>query len=306
MSDENYIPSRLNDEPTQYRDLDYNLRPTDPGIERMLEDFEKSEIEEWKFNMAQFYNVCESQWRDPHYEVDIHEVGFSKATMMPFTIEEFQKRLSDEALLDELRLDEALLDDLERYEEEEKKFWMMRGVAQMYGMWDEEYWQTWWPGPWLESTCRLGHEEIEVNSPLQAERWWEQLRKRDEHGTPSVTFWRGLPGRPNRCTESWKHIHEVPSIFKATECPGPEDDGLASLGSECGQNSVYHELPEEDLDWVKLDKEHIALPLPPSPIVETYYLEIPKIPEPESEQDEAWTLIVSSERERPYSRRIVA
>lgn len=216
MSDENYILSRLNDEPAQYRDLDYNLRPTDPGVERMLEDFEKSEIEEWKFNMAQFCHVCESQWRDPYCEVDIYEVGFSNTTMMPFTMEEFQKRLSDEALLDELLLDEALLDDLERYEEEEEKFWMMRGVAQMYGMWDEEYWQTWWPGPWPESTYRLEYEEIEV----QAERWREQMRKHDEYGTPSVIFWRGLPGRPNRCTEPRELIHEMsPGMFKATEYP---------------------------------------------------------------------------------------
>jgi len=225
MSDENYILSRLNDEPTQYRDLDYNLPPTDPGVERMLEDFEKSEIEEWKFNMAQFHHVCESQWRDSYHEVDIYEVGiyevgFSNATMMPFTMEEFQKRLSDEALLDEMLLDKALLDDLERYEEEEEKFWIRRGVAQMYGMWDEEYWQTWWPGPRPESAYRLGREEIEVSSPLYAERWREQMRKHDEHGTPSVIFWRGLPGRPNRCTEPRKPIHEMsPGVFIATEYP---------------------------------------------------------------------------------------
>jgi len=222
MFGDSYILSWLTDE-----------RPTDPGVERMLEDFEKSEIEDWKFNMVQFSHVYESQWMEPYDEADQYGVVFSDGAIMSLIVEEFQERSLDEALLDE-----ALLDDFERYEKEEEEFWMMRGVAHMYGMWDEEYWHTWWRGPWWESTYHSWREEIEANSLLLAERrwdtrkpveedqthevlWWEQMRKQVENGTLSVIFWRELPGLLSQCTEPWKLIHEEmsPGLPKATQCP---------------------------------------------------------------------------------------
>jgi len=230
MSDEGYILSRLNDEPTQHRE--YNLRPADPGVERMLEDFEKSEIEDWEFNMVHFHHVYGSQWREPYDEADQYD-GFSNGTIMPLTVEEFRERL----------FDEALLEDFERYEKAEEEFWMMRGVAHMYGMWDEEYWQTQLHSPWRESTYHLGREEVEANSPLRAERWrdtwkpveedrvikhqthevpWrEQMRKHGENGTPSVISWPELPRCPSQCTEYRKLIHGEmsPGMSKATQCP---------------------------------------------------------------------------------------
>ncbi|KAG0127101.1 hypothetical protein HOY82DRAFT_580742 [Tuber indicum] len=307
MSGQSYILSRLNDELAQYRDMDCDFSPTDPRVERMLEDFEMSEIEDWRFHTMLFDDLCGNQCEgNPLDEIELYEAGLLDSVMVSLLEGEYQGRL----------LDEALLEDLERYEEEVEEFWMKRGVARAYGMWDEEDCQVGLCGSRQESTCHLGHEEIEANSTFQAEHsrdvtkkpveeeratkpqiyevlWWKQMCKHGEDGAPGVVFWQGPPRGPNQPTEPRKPTHmEVSSpMFEAMEYLEPHNNDLTSSGSECGQNSIYEELPEEDPDWIKLDeREHVTLPPPPSPIFETYIIEIPKIPE----QDEAWTLIVPS------------
>ncbi|KAG0640307.1 hypothetical protein HOY80DRAFT_25029 [Tuber brumale] len=379
MSGESYILSRLNDELAQYRDIDYDFNPTDPRVERMLEDFEMSEIEDWKFHTILFDNVHGCQCEvEPFDEVGLYEAGLLDSVTVSLLEGEYQGRL----------LDEALLEDLERYEKVEE-FWMMRGFGQMNGMWDEcdeehvqvcdlcheEHCEEQCEvcDSCQEMACSLGHvqvcslcreehckeqceacdscqervrhlglarvcgwcykehckeqemarplelEEIEVNSTFQAEHsrdiikpveegrttepqtyealWWKQMCKHDEDGAPRVVFWQGLPRGPNQPAEPREPTHKEMSspMFEAMEYLEPDDNDLTSSGSECGQNSVYQELPEEDPDWVKLDeREHIAPPPSPSPIIETYFIEIPKIPESKIEQDEAWILIVPS------------
>ncbi|PWW79436.1 hypothetical protein C7212DRAFT_356302 [Tuber magnatum] len=296
MSEESFILGRLIGESAQYRGLDYDFRPTDPRVERMLEDFERSEFEGWRFDTVQFYDLYESQWRVPFDQHEAYDRLVNDAAMLLIE-RRFQERL----------LDGALLEDLERYEEEEEEFWMMRGVAQTYGMWDEEYWQAWRPGPWRKSTRHSDREEREVDDSFQAGNsrdikssekvpWWK-ICEHHEDRTPSVIFRQEPPRRPNQRIEPQRPIYDEKSsaMLEGMEHLDPCDDDPASPRSECGQSSVYQELPEEDPDWVKLDeKEDIALPLPPSPMIETCFIKIPKIPEPRMEEDESWTLIVPS------------
>ncbi|CUS14434.1 unnamed protein product [Tuber aestivum] len=292
MSGETYIPGGSVGEYAQYSYPGYDFRPTDPRVERMLEDFERSEIEEWEFYTMQFYEIFGSRCNQLDAENELYDRLVSDAIM--FQIDGgFQGR----------PLGEALLEDLERYEEEEEAFWMMRGIAQTYGLWDEEYFQTWRRGPWWKSTCHSGCEEIEANATFQPVHprdielfekvlWWK-MREHYEDGTP----WQELFGCPNQCIEPQKPTHEDmnPAMSEGMEHLDPDDDDPASSRSECSQNSVYQDLPEEDPDWVKLDeREHIALPPSPSPVVETYFIEIPKILEPGIGKDESWALIVSS------------
>ncbi|RPA98145.1 hypothetical protein L873DRAFT_1740873 [Choiromyces venosus 120613-1] len=307
VSDESYILSEIDDEPAQYR-ID-ELCPESYSTD--LQDFERSEFEDWKFYMVQFYHVLEAQREGHCSEDELCKANLINDSRMLQIEEGLYKRL----------LDEALLEDLERYEEEEEEFWVMRGVAQTYGMWDDEYWQgchiRWW-----NSTRHLEPRGIEVNATIQAEYardikelvdedrdinrqireafWWSQMREHYEGGIPGIISWQELPGRPDQPIKPWKTINEELSkpMFEATEYQEPGDSDSDSSGSECGQNSVYQELPEEDPDWVKLDEEEHAAPpppLPPSPIVEPYFIDIPKISEPKMVRDEAWTLIVSSQ-----------
>src|SRR5207302_5639878 len=136
------------------------------------------------FDIRQFdYEMCEGYCEGSYYyeEEQYHAMLLNSAIML------LEEKESQERLLDE-----ALLEDLERYEEEEEEFWMMRGVAQMYGMWDEEYWQT-WCGPQRESTCNLGHEDIEANCTFQAEHSRDigESAEEDRTAKPQIyeVFW---------------------------------------------------------------------------------------------------------------------